>query len=121
MRSAAWRLRVHDRVSHRPHVDRQPRASDLRRHKRNPERADCLFFVRSPTMNTYEHQALVVDYNNTAAPYPDDRTIVDLFVGQVKATPDDEAIRFGGDALTYSELHDRSDRFSAHLQSAGVR
>src|SRR5436190_6200260 len=72
-------------------------------------------------MNTYEHQALVVDYNNTAAPYPDDRTIVDLFVGQVKATPDDEAIRVGGDALTYRELHDRSDRFSAHLQSAGVR
>jgi len=30
-----------------------------------------------------EHQALIIEYNNSAAPYPADKTIIELFEAQV--------------------------------------
>jgi alkylation response protein AidB-like acyl-CoA dehydrogenase len=38
--AAAWRLWLHERISHRAHVCRQPRAENLRRHQRNHEAVD---------------------------------------------------------------------------------
>ena len=35
--------------------------------------------VSLPLLNDDDHRALVIEYNATAAPYPSDRTIVDLF------------------------------------------
>ena len=55
-----------------------------------------------------DHQALVIDYNRTAAPYPADKTIVDLFADQAARTPNDVAIQFGDAALTYRQLDERS-------------
>lgn len=66
------------------------------------------------------HQALVVDYNATAAPYPSDRTIIDLFRDQMTRSPDAEAIRFGGATLTYRQLDERSNQMATHLSSTGV-
>src|SRR6266568_3397558 len=71
-------------------------------------------------MTRSEHQSLVVDYNNSAAPYPSDQTIVDLFTKQVASTPEDEAIRFGDESLTYRDLNDRANQFATHLRSLGV-
>ena len=68
----------------------------------------------------HDHQALVVEYNATAAPYPSDRTIIDLFRAQVARTPDAEAIRFGDETLTYRQLDERSNQMAAHLTSTGV-
>jgi amino acid adenylation domain-containing protein len=67
-----------------------------------------------------DHQALVVEYNATASPYPSDRTIIDLFRDQVTRTPDDEAIRFGDATLTYRQLDERSNQMATHLSSTGV-
>jgi amino acid adenylation domain-containing protein len=67
-----------------------------------------------------EHDALVVDYNATAAAYPAHQTVVDLFVAQAARTPNDEAIRFGDQALSYRALHERSNQIAAHLQGLGV-
>src|SRR6266480_649449 len=74
-----------------------------------------------PTMNFSEHQTLVVDYNNSAASYPSDQTIIDLFEAQVAATPDEEAIRCGGEALSYRQLNNRANQFATHLRSLAVR
>ena len=35
--------------------------------------------VSLPLLNDADHRALVVEYNATAAPYPSDKTIIDLF------------------------------------------
>lgn len=67
-----------------------------------------------------DHRTLVVDYNATAAPFPSDKTIIDLFRDQVMRTPDAEAIRFGAATQTYRELDARSNQLAAYLNSAGV-
>jgi amino acid adenylation domain-containing protein len=67
-----------------------------------------------------EHQSLIVDYNTTEAPYPKDKTIVELFKDQVVRSPDEEAIRMDGKSLTYRQLDKRSNQIAAHLRSLGV-
>ena len=71
-------------------------------------------------MNPLEYQSLIVDFNNSAAPYPADHTIIDLFVAQVATRGDDEAIRCGAESLTYRELNDRANQFATHLRTLGV-
>jgi amino acid adenylation domain-containing protein len=63
----------------------------------------------------------LVSYNATAAPYPADRTIVDLFEAQAARTPDVEAIRQGDRALTYAEMSRRGGRVAEHLRGLGAR
>ena len=67
-----------------------------------------------------EHQSLVIDYNDSASPYPADKTIIDLFEAQVARTPEVEAIRLDDQSLTYRELNDRANQMAAHLGTFGV-
>jgi amino acid adenylation domain-containing protein len=67
-----------------------------------------------------EHQSLVIEYNDSASPYPADKTIVELFEAQVARTPEDDAIRFADRSLTYRELNDRANQMAAHLRTFGV-
>jgi amino acid adenylation domain-containing protein len=76
--------------------------------------------VAIPLLKDADHQALVVEYNATAARYPSDRTIIDLFRDQVTRSPDAEAIRFGDATLTYQQLDERSNQMAARLNSTGV-
>ena len=46
-------------------------------------------------LSEHEHRSLVTEYNNSAAPYPAAKTIVELFEAQVARTPNAEAIRLG--------------------------
>src|SRR6266705_6983221 len=121
MPAVARRLWLPGGVSDRPHVDRQPRAPDLRRHQRDPEGVDRLVPMNDErTLTEREHRSLVVEYNDSASPYPADKTIVALFEEQVARTPNDEAIRFGEQSLTYRELNDRANQMAAHLGTFGV-
>jgi amino acid adenylation domain-containing protein len=72
------------------------------------------------TQSERELQTLVIEYNNSAASYPADKTITDLFEAQVTRTPGNEAIRLGDQALTYRELNDRANQMAAHLRTLGV-
>ncbi|WOH67860.1 non-ribosomal peptide synthetase [Bradyrhizobium sp. BWA-3-5] len=76
--------------------------------------------VALPLQKNADHQAMVVEYNATAAHYPSDRTIIDLFRDQATRSPDAEAIRFGDATLTYRQLNERSNQMAAHLNSIGV-
>src|SRR5690242_3529787 len=67
-----------------------------------------------------EHQALVIEFNRSAAAYPADKTIVELFEAQVARTPNAEAIRFGNEALNYRQLNSRANQLAAHLRACGV-
>src|SRR5438093_1176981 len=109
MPAVARRVWLPGGVSDRPHVDRQPRAPDLRRHQRNPEGDD-----RVVAMN------LDREFNDTASAYPADKTIVELFEAQVARTPHEDAIRFADRSLTYRELNDRANQVAAYLNTYGV-
>src|SRR2546425_8304461 len=115
MPAVAWWVWLSGGVPDRPHVDRQPGAPDLRRHQRDLEGDDRLV-----AMNRDWHRALVVEFNDSASPYPADKTIIELFEAQVARTPAEEAIRFVDQSLTYRELNDRANQMAAHLGTLGV-
>lgn len=71
-------------------------------------------------LSELEHRSLVIDYNNSAAPYPADKTIVELFEDQVARTPSDEAIRLGDRSLSYSQLNERANQMAVHLRTLGA-
>src|SRR5258707_7755021 len=72
------------------------------------------------SLSEREHRSLVIDYNNTAAPYPAAKTIVELFEAQVALTPNAEAIRLGNQSLNYRQLNERANQLAAHLRTLGV-
>jgi len=61
-----------------------------------------------------EKQQLLIDFNNTATPYPHNKSIIELFEEQVKRTPDHYSVKFQQNSLTYRELNQRSD-YVAHV------
>jgi amino acid adenylation domain-containing protein/FkbM family methyltransferase len=67
-----------------------------------------------------EYQALVVDFNNSAVAYPADKTIIDLFEAQTRRTPNQMALAFEGQRLTYGELNRRANQLAHHLRGLGV-
>lgn len=62
-----------------------------------------------------EQQVLLKDFNNTAADYPKDATIVSLFEAQVRKTPGNIAVSYEGQTLTYQELNERANRIAHHV------
>jgi non-ribosomal peptide synthetase component F len=74
----------------------------------------------APPLTAREFQSLVIGYNDTAAPYPADKTIVDLFEAQVLRTPDNEAVRLGNRSLSYSQLNERANQMAAYLRTLGA-
>jgi amino acid adenylation domain-containing protein len=67
-----------------------------------------------------ERERLLVGWNATAAPYPSQRCIQELFEQQVAATPQATAIAFGDVAVSYAELNSRANRLAGYLRSLGV-
>ena len=62
-----------------------------------------------------EHQ-LLVEFNDTEAGYPKDKTVIDLFEEQVKETPNNIAIVFEEKELTYEELNEKSNQLANYLR-----
>ena len=64
---------------------------------------------------------LLVQWNATAQPYPQERCIHELFEEQVQRTPDAVAVVYEEQSLTYAELNARANRLARHyLRSLGV-
>ncbi|MEM9338700.1 MAG: amino acid adenylation domain-containing protein, partial [Bacteroidota bacterium] len=59
-------------------------------------------------------------FNDTAAGYPADQTVVDLFREQVKKTPGEVAVVYEQESLSYKELDERSNQLAHYLVSKGV-
>ncbi|MEU6587797.1 amino acid adenylation domain-containing protein [Streptomyces sp. NPDC046881] len=66
-----------------------------------------------------ERDRQLVDWNATGRPYPDD-TLPLLFENQAARTPDADAVRFDGAALSYRDLNERADLLAHHLRNLGV-
>ncbi|HEV2754809.1 MAG TPA: amino acid adenylation domain-containing protein, partial [Actinomycetota bacterium] len=71
-------------------------------------------------MSAPERHHLVAELNDTAAPYPADRCVHELFERQVRQSPDAVALTFGDDELTYSQLNAAANRLAHHLTDKGV-
>jgi natural product biosynthesis luciferase-like monooxygenase protein len=63
-----------------------------------------------------EKHKLLVTFNDTAAAYPKDKTIVDLFEEQAAKTPDNIAVVFEDRELTYRELNEKSNQLARYLR-----
>ena len=68
-----------------------------------------------------EKQLLLEGFNQAAASYPRDKTLVDLFREQAAATPDHTAVTFEQHHITYRELDEKSDRLACYLQRHQVK
>ncbi|MEC2451313.1 AMP-binding protein, partial [Bacillus cereus] len=64
-------------------------------------------------------QTLIKQYNETTEKIPS-TTLYQLFTDQVKRTPDEVAVVFEQEWLTYSELHKRSNQIAHFLKEQGI-
>lgn len=69
---------------------------------------------------TEEKQQILEKFNDTAVSYIQDKTLHQLFEDQVAKTPDQEAILFNGQSLTYSDLNERANRLARVLRTKGI-
>ncbi len=67
-----------------------------------------------------EREQVLLEFNQTASPYPDDVCIQQLFEDQVERTPDRIALAFGSQHLTYAQLNARANQVANYLRARGV-
>lgn len=67
-----------------------------------------------------QRQQLLVEFNNTQTNYPQNKCIHHLFEAQVEQTPNNIAVVFEGQQLTYRELNARANQLAHYLQRLGV-
>ncbi len=67
-----------------------------------------------------ELRKLLVEWNATAAEYPEDKGVHELFAAQAEKTPNAVAVEYEGEQLTYEELNYRTNQLARYLQKLGV-
>ncbi|WP_081983465.1 non-ribosomal peptide synthetase [Streptacidiphilus albus] len=67
-----------------------------------------------------ERQQLTVEWNRTAARYPDTATVHQLFEQRVASAPDAVAVHSPGTILTYRQVNERANQLAHHLRGLGV-
>lgn len=73
-----------------------------------------------PMLTSEEAKVLVEVFNDTAMEYDDTKTITELFEEQAVRTPDNAAVVFGDERITYSVLNARANQFAGALKDMGV-
>jgi amino acid adenylation domain-containing protein len=73
-----------------------------------------------PIMTEQELRQILHEWNDTAAPYPREKCVNELFEAQAEARPGAVAAVFDGQEVTYGELNARANRLAHHLRSLGV-
>lgn len=73
-----------------------------------------------PLLPADELRHVIVEWNATAAPYPADEAVHQLFEQQVGRAPDAIAVSCEGETLTYAELNGRANQLAHYLVRQGV-
>ncbi len=68
-----------------------------------------------------EKNKILYEFNNTKMDYPKDKTIVELFEEQVEKTPDNIAVVFEEEKLTYRELNEKANSLGNYLKNNGLQ
>ncbi len=63
-------------------------------------------------LSAQERHTLLHRWNQTDAPYPQDKTLQQLFETQAARTPDNIALVFEGETLTYRQLNERANQLA---------
>ncbi|MEN3329189.1 MAG: hypothetical protein V7638_3996 [Acidobacteriota bacterium] len=71
-------------------------------------------------LSNAERQRLLLDWNNTTAPYSLDLCLHELFEAQVQRTPNNTAVVYRDTRLTYAELNERANQLAQKLRNLGV-
>ncbi|MFI5343201.1 MAG: amino acid adenylation domain-containing protein [Chlamydiales bacterium] len=82
----------------------------------NPEQSIQTYEI----LTVAEKRKILVEWNDTAHDYPRDKTIQQLFEEQVEKTPDNIAIMYEEQQLTYRELNARANQLAHYLRTQGV-
>jgi amino acid adenylation domain-containing protein/non-ribosomal peptide synthase protein (TIGR01720 family) len=72
-----------------------------------------------PMLTDAERQQLLVEWNGTEVAYPD-RSLHELIEEQAGRTPDQVAVVFEQEILTYAELNRRANQLARYLRARGV-
>ncbi|MCK4538698.1 MAG: amino acid adenylation domain-containing protein [Candidatus Krumholzibacteria bacterium] len=67
-----------------------------------------------------EYQKIVYDWNQTKADYPEKECIHEIFQAFVEKQPDEIAVVFGDETLTYRDLNEKSNRLAWYLRDHGI-
>ena len=73
-----------------------------------------------PLLTEEERERMLVEWNKTAADFPQGKCVHELFLDQVAATPKSVAVVFGNESLTYEELNWRANQLAHHLKFLGA-
>ncbi len=76
---------------------------------------------RLALLTSAERDRLVEEGNETAADYPREKCIHELFESQVEKTPDSVAVVYEDLALTYDALNGRANQLAHYLRELGVK
>ena len=74
-----------------------------------------------PLLTEVELEQLLYEWNDTSAPFPEDRCLTQLFEAQVERTPDATALVFEREHLSYRELNLRANQLARYLRAEGAR
>ncbi|HYG76092.1 MAG TPA: amino acid adenylation domain-containing protein [Planctomycetota bacterium] len=74
-----------------------------------------------PLLNPAEKKLLLETWNQSKTEIPAGACVQELVEAQVRRTPDAIAVRFGSEALTYSQLNARANQLARQLQAKGVK
>ncbi|WP_406278240.1 amino acid adenylation domain-containing protein [Embleya sp. NBC_00896] len=67
-----------------------------------------------------ERRQILVEWNDTAGPYPDRATIHGLVEERTAGSPDAVAVTHGAESFTFREVNERANRLAHHLRGRGV-
>jgi len=68
-----------------------------------------------------EYQKILVTWNQTEKDYPKNKTICQLFEEQVLKTPNDIALVFNQESLTFRALNEKSNQLARHIRREYLR
>ncbi|MGA2654791.1 MAG: amino acid adenylation domain-containing protein, partial [Gammaproteobacteria bacterium] len=68
------------------------------------------------SLDPKDFNKIIYEWNQTEAPFPDNKTIHQLFEKQVSKTPDNIAVVFGDVQLTYQELNQKANQLAHYLR-----
>jgi len=71
-------------------------------------------------MSEEERRQVLVEWNDTEAEYPQDRTVISLFEEQIEKRRDAIAIESEGEQISYGQLNGRANQLAHYLRSEGV-
>lgn len=75
---------------------------------------------RARLLSAEERNLILVEFNRTKAACPADQTVAQLFEAQARRWPDQPAVVFNGQSLTYAQLNAKANQLAHYLQSLGV-